>query len=193
MNLGLKIFLVILTLVVIWFAVGMYGPSVTIDVSSDEKLWGGYTYQKDYILNQDVFLMYHGGGMAGDRFVIASEGDFVGENKARLISTPDSIESYQNNPAATQRQMMTHHEIYPYMDVRGIIKRGTKMQTYKLEKHLGYSIFFGHVKELTPYAKIINGEFAGTIVTIENVSVPYEENDIFKYRPEELLISDVDQ
>ncbi len=135
-----------------WAIVGLYGLDITIDVSSDNDLWGGYDYQEEYTLERDVFLML----LRYD------------ENRLTLVpKRPSQDTSY-----------------------KGVIRKGTRLQTYKLERHFVYSLFIGgYGTGLIPYVKILDGEFAGTIVSIEDISIFYKEDGIFKYRPEELLIS----
>ncbi|MEK7635076.1 MAG: hypothetical protein AAB446_01435 [Patescibacteria group bacterium] len=191
-NLGLKIFIIILVLLTICFVTAFIGFSVKRDVSLSKNLWGGYEYQKEYVLEQDVFLMSLDklSGTAGERLAIVPEKSFHGRSFARMNSSPNTIAEYKQNPEKASKIILTDGSFYP-IEVKGILKKGTRFQTYKLEEHYQYSLFGYDLldKNLYYYVKIIDGEFAGAIATIEDISFHYEEDGIFKYEPEELLVS----
>jgi len=187
LGLGSRIFIIISILLTTWFVVGFYGPSITRDVSLSNDLWGGYEYHKEYILERDVFLIFVTSGMAGDRLALAPEGAFQGTSYGKLFAVPDTIKAYESDPKSA---IINRIGSDMYVDgIQGVVRKGTRFQTHRLEKHYGYNMFYGYANGLTPYVKILDGEFAGSIATIEDISIFYEEDGIFKYRPEELLIS----
>ena len=65
------------------------------------------------------------------------------------------------------------------------------MRTVQIDLHKGWSWFFGDVETLTPWAEILDGEHAGKIVDITDISIYYRDpkgEGIFMYRPEEDVI-----
>jgi len=165
---------------------GLSGFSSTKDVSSRSDLWGGYQYQKQYILENDVFLTFVDSGMADNRLALVPEEQFRG--RRGLYSAPKSIDEYKADPiTATTRGLGS----YSYtIDVRGIVKEGTKLEIHKLERHRGFSTFSGYFVVLTPYAIILDGDFSGEVVDIKDISISYEDDGLYKYKPNSLLISE---
>lgn len=131
-----------------------------------------------------MFLMAVDGGGAGKRLALVPEGSF--QRTAGMHSSPRTVEEYEQDP---KKASMIHSGGLSYsIDVKGVIKSGTRFQTYKLEKYYQNSIFFGYTESLTPFVMIQDGQFAGEVASIEDISVSYEDGEIFKDRPEELLI-----
>lgn len=162
--------------VVLFFLRG--GIYFTSNVSTSEELWGGYKYQHNYLLLRDVFLKRSYQGMAcPGRLVLVPESSLKG-HPGRHESSPDTISTYKANP---------HRDFF----IVGIVAGGTRLRTIRLDKHAGFNWFYGHVEELTPYAEILDGPYAGKKVDITDISYYYQKDDkgIFMYKPEDGVIA----
>jgi hypothetical protein len=193
LKLSIKTLCVIIVVAVLGLVVYIFitgGIHYTSDVSGNEGLWGGYQYQKNYKLLRDVFLKRSSQGMAPwGRLVLVPEASLKG-HPGRHESSPESIAVYEANPqAAVVRDL---GDFKYKIDVVGIVRRGTRLRTIRLDKHKGFSWFFGYVEDLTPYAEILDGEYAGKVVDITDISIYYRKKrgeGIFMYRPEEGVIA----
>lgn len=171
-------------LVPLAFKALIIGFHSTDDATLNADLWGGYEPDSEYVLVDDVFLQRASGGMAGKRYVLLAEGSL--RLGIRHESAPETIESYEANPKEAAREAGI-----PSRWVIGIVREGTKLRLVQLEHHKGWSAFFGSVATLTPYAEILEGEFAGEKVDLTNISWFFGEKEDFgvhRYKPEEKLI-----
>ena len=107
----------------------------------------------------------------------------------RHNSSPNTIEEYEADPEKAGVKDFTDFKMK--LDVVGIVRKGTRLRTIRLDKHKGWSWWFGNVETLTPWAEILDGEYSGKIVNITDISIYYRQSSgkgIFLYRPEEGII-----
>jgi|OpeIllAssembly_1097287.scaffolds.fasta_scaffold964903_1 hypothetical protein len=181
------IVIVFVALVIYIFARG--GIDYTSNVSNNADLWGEYKYQRNYVLLRDVFIQKSSQGMAPHgRFVLVPEASF-GRHCGRHESSPKTIAEYEKNPRAAAIVKSGEYE-FP-IDVVGIVRKGTRLRTSRLDKHTGFSWFYGHVETLTPCAEILDGQYAGKKVDITDISYYYQKDGkgIFMYKPEDGVIT----
>ncbi len=178
------------TLLLLSLSVSINGCiSFSRDVSHSDSLWGGYNHQKEYKLLRDVFLMrVNTGLLMSKKLVLVPEGS-LNRGLGRHNSSPDSIAEYKKTPKESSVIKGTNYQYS--LDVVGIIPVGTRFKCTKLKFRSGWTFMTGSVKDLTPWAKILDGPFAGTSVDITDVSIYYRENkgDVFKYKPEEGVVA----
>lgn len=159
------------------------------DVTDDEKLLGGYDKNKEYIILRDIFLQSDSSGLSGDRLILIPESSFK-RCLGRHATAPKSIEQYRNNPEeATKTE-------YGKIPVIGIVTKGTKLKLSRIERNMGLNWFYGTHDSLTPFAKILTGEFEGKEVDITDISIYYQndsDDGPFIYKPEEGVIEVLEQ
>jgi len=122
------------------------------------------------------------------RFVLVPEAS-LDRHCGRHESSPKTIAAYKKNPRTASIVKSGDYE-YPIVVV-GIVRKGTRLRTSRLDKHTGLSWFYGHVETLTPYAEILDGQYTGEKVDITDISYYYQKDDkgIFMYKPEEGVIA----
>jgi hypothetical protein len=183
----------VITILVLAMNILVAGCDYTSNVSSKPELWGEYKYQRNYVLLRDIFLQRSSQGMAPHgRYVLVPEAS-LDRGCGRHESSPNTIAEYEKNPRAASIVKSGDNE-YP-IDVVGIVRKGTRLRTSRLDKHTGISWFYGHVETLTPYAEILDGQFAGKEVDITDISYFYQKDDkgIFMYKPEDGVIALADK
>ncbi|MDF1851963.1 MAG: hypothetical protein P1U85_14075 [Verrucomicrobiales bacterium] len=172
------------TLIPIAFKLLLIGFHSTGDATENLELWGGYQPETEYVLVRDVFLQGTSADMAGRRLVLVPEGESgLG---IRFESAPETVAAFREDP----EQAVKDAGLW-FQKVHGIVEKGTKLRTMKLEHHQGWSAFFGSVQTLTPYAEILDGEFAGKKVDLSDVSWFFgkkEDFGVIRYKPEEKLL-----
>ena len=172
------------TLIPIAFKLLLIGFHSTEDATENLELWGGYQPETEYVLVRDVFLQGTSADMAGRRLVLVPEGESgLG---IRFESAPETVAAFREDP----EQAVKDAGLW-FQKVHGIVEKGTKLRTMKLEHHQGWSAFFGSVQTLTPYAEILDGEFAGKKVDLSDVSWFFgkkEDFGVIRYKPEEKLL-----
>ncbi len=185
------IFATVFVLLPLVFKVLLVGFHSTSETSRDSPLWGGYQNHIAYLLVKDVFMMKVSGGMAkSGRFaLVPARAD---RKRGGFHSSPDTIAAYEADPKEGSISSATGTKLY----VVGIVRKGTTFRTIRLEKHDGWSLWTGgSTKTLTPWAEIVDGEYAGMEVDITDVSdftrLP-KIDDIFVYEPEKLFIKATD-
>ena len=157
----------------------------TVDVSRDDELWGGYSFQEEYIVDKDLFIIIP---TLSTKKVLVPESSYHGRLLGRHYMAPNSISEYLKDPvqSSVYRNGGSEYKI----DVVGVVKKGTILKTTKLEKRKAWTFYYGNTNDIFPYAEIITGDHTGTTVELTDVSV-YRLNpkyDVYVYDPEEGLI-----
>ncbi len=152
--------LLIVCFILIFFAfgclkkveIGFGGYSIKTELSQDDSHWGGYKYNQEYVLQEDVFLQnYALVPQASSRF------------KSPYYIVPKSPESYESS---------NQQKIFSEYNIQGIVRKGTTVITTKLIKDYTCSLFFGCGDTYLIYGRILDGDFAGTpIEDFKGVSV----------------------
>jgi hypothetical protein len=166
--------------------------SRTSDVTRDDSLWGGYHRQKEYVLLRDVFAVRVDGGMPSSKKLALVPEASLKRGLGRHYMSPNSIEEYKKNPKEATTILLKNSQVT--MDVAGILPVGTRLKLTELQLRSGWAMMVGSFKDLTPWAVVMDGSFAGASVDITDISIYYRNSstDPFMYRPEAGVISRVD-
>ena len=104
------------------------------------------------MLLRDVFLQRSSQGMApSGRLVLVPEASLK-RGLGRHQSSPDSIAAYEADPESAVVKDLGRSKMK--LDVVGIVRKGTLLRTIRLDRHKGWSWWFGNVGTLTPWAEI---------------------------------------
>ena len=151
------------------------------DVSTKIELWGGYIYQQEYELIQDVFLIRPDADRIIDkdnldniikskmgsskRLALTPEGSLY--QTAGLYDVPNTIQQYERDPKGAA--IRDYETFISVTDIVAIIRAGTRIRCSYLEKESGFSLWFGAQESVTYYATIVNGPYQGSKVEIEDL------------------------
>lgn len=157
------------------------GPIFTFKNAIGEKseLWGGYTYQGVYSLQQDVFIRE--GSIFTSKQLLHDAKILVPPTMVKqggLYSAPESIKIFNANP-----------EKYP--SVIGVVKSGTNISCSKIIEYTPV----GYRNSLYIYATILDGQFEGNLVEISDLSLFHSKSakDIHLKMPNKAFLSLVNE
>ena len=123
--------------------------SLKTDVSEETKLWGEFIPNGNYELVRDVFLVrpdnhifdYKDGRSkvienSSDRLALTPEGSLC--QNAGFYSAPNTILEYENDP---EESVKKDYDLFiSFIDVVGVVRKGTKIRCSRLEKESGLRI-----------------------------------------------------
>lgn len=137
---------------------------------SNDGLRDGYEDGAVYELRQDVFIM------ASDSSIKRKEGYLVPPStKAppRKFSSPPTIESWEKGLINLDRWNGEWARTNDYPDAEriiGIVRQGTHVNFMYMNGFISLSVWFGYSRYDSPFAKILDGEYADWDVDIADIS-----------------------
>lgn len=167
--------IVFLLVVAVGWGVFRGGFWWTSDVTNAPEYWGTFQPSQTYALARDVFVKNgHGTGEP----TLVPEANYKGCH-SKHNSAPPSVADYRVNGHEPAQQ-----------GILGVVPAGTRLQIARLDHRRMWSWWFGYAETLTVYAMILDGSFAGRVVDLVDVSVPYKHPTVqpFVYRPEKPLL-----
>ena len=134
-----------------------------------DQLWGGYERNAVYKLQADVFLLklsepYEN---ASIEFSLTPEASF--RAKANVYGAPDSIRAYLEDGEASV-QPSTGRGYVGTSSVAGVVASGTRIRATEAIRYRVWSWFFGAANHVVVYAEILDGEYKGARVDIQDLS-----------------------
>lgn len=169
------------------------------DYRGESQLWGGYDPGQIYILKRDVFVMSVDGELAGSRLALVPENELRWPSqRGRYYSAPTSIAAYRRDPVAAStysnfavgQAFHRTNSLCVLENVAGIAETGVRISPTRIERNRGLNLWSGHHDDLTPFAEILDGPFAGREVDVSDLSDRYQINDsgLFLYRPVAIIL-----
>ena len=152
-------------------AILVAGCSVVDDVPLDDQdgRWAGYARSRTYVTLEDVFLLRISDpdGGAPVNFSLTPEASFRAWSSE--YGAPDSVRRYLEEGDADVRPS-TGAGYRGRSTVEGVVTSGTKIVVVKAVEYHQWHWFFGGVSWVVVYADILDGEFKGLRVDIQDMS-----------------------
>jgi hypothetical protein len=158
------------------------------NVSHVTEWWGGYEYNKEYVLLRDVFLLTDN----TKKYFLVPEHSMPRFGGIKVA--PESIKEYNSNPNKVGYSFEQYWKDTSGSKVIGVVDAGTKIKCILLEKYSGFSIWFGFGGGLDIYGQIINGPFSNHKVDMRDVSIyfyysPDRKDDPILFKPDPNLLN----
>lgn len=155
-----------------------------VDASNSTELWGGYAAQAIYRVKEDIFLVKLDDDWEGHRYALSPEGRFRHPN--RFYSVPISVEQYKQKRGQISREETISGAAYQVpTTVIGVVEAGARIRCIKLLKYYQWTWFFGEARWTMVFAEILDGQYAGTLTDVTDLSVriKYEKEHVAVYDP----------
>lgn len=176
----LVLFLLFYLFILHHLTLSLGGYSFKTELSSNNPHWGGYKYNQEYILREDVFLQKNGKTLS---LVPGASSKFI---SPYYLLYNLSIKDYKKG-----ENDIILNDGFEKIIMLGIIRNGTTIVTTKLIEDYIFSLFFGGGTTYEVYGRIVDGEFAGTKINdFKGVSIfqPGRLVDIKSFSPNEELL-----
>ena len=161
----------------VFFAI--YGVSWHWRSQTRNDVIGAYEEGVVYALLEDVFMM------ASDSGIRNMRGCLVPPSSARrgpsILSAPPTIESWEKkliNLDKWNGEWARSNGISDSERIIGIVRRGVHVRFAHMLKHLSVSLWYGYSRFDSPIAVIQDGEYAGWVVDIIDISKWFPERHV---------------
>ena len=128
---------------------------------ADSPNWGGYSPRLRLQVLQDSFVARVSDGFEGTRHALIPQGRVW--IPARLHPAPETVECW--------RKGTDNGWHFPGIDIVGIVLAGTVVEIHHVRVNRGWSWGGGGHCIAVVYAKVADGEFAGQLVDMSDMSV----------------------
>lgn len=157
-----------LSLVAILLATGCSKIEST-QLGDGDTRWGGYARNKTYVIQSDVFLLKLSEAVGGApvEFSLTPEASF--REWSSVYGAPDSVRKYLED-GDTDVSPTTGARYQGKSTVRGVVRAGTKLVVREAVDYYFWNWFFGGAFRTVVYADILDGEFGGLRVDIQDMS-----------------------
>lgn len=134
----------------------------SVDRSQNADLWQPFSLDHKYTLQEDVFLIRLTQEKGANNLALVPSADSRnsapnGYKRSGYYSAPSNTLAYDNNPSINRP------------DVEGIIRTGTQIEPFKLDYYYEFSLWYWFTTSRLRYAKLLSGDFKGTVVNIEDL------------------------
>lgn len=175
------------------------GINLINDVTRDASAWFSYKHRDIYEIHRDIFLIRVETGLDLKRFALTP--DSALRQVAGLYIAPRSINGYEKDPEGSK--VRTYRGRRYEVDVVGIVRAGTMVQCDQLLRHTAYTLWYKKQIDYTVYGTILNGQFAGTLVDIDDISTfcnitlpdcdPRDAQGRIRRSPDERILRKIDR